>query len=68
MHARESDVIDTLFFSEERKKNYDFLEPYADIDKMLFFHKDLSAIRNAEDAVGFAVGAKAGDNVILNIK
>jgi len=64
MQARESDVIDTLFFSEERKKNYDFLEPYADIDVPLFFHKDLSAIRNAEDAVGFAVGAKAGDNVI----
>ncbi len=68
MHARESDVIDTLFYSEERAELYDFLEPYADIDVPLFFHKDLSAIRNAEDAVGFAVGAKAGDNVISILK
>src|SRR5574344_1214902 len=60
MHDREFDVIDTIFFSEDRARFYDFLDPYADIDVPLFFHKDLSAIRNAEDAVGFAVGAKAG--------
>lgn len=68
MHDREFDVIDTLFFSEDRARFYDFLDPYADIDVPLFFHKDLSAIRNAEDAVGFAVGAKAGDNVIAILK
>lgn len=68
MHDREFDVIDTIFFSEDRARFYDFLDPYADIDVPLFFHKDLSAIRNAEDAVGFAVGAKAGDNVIAILK
>lgn len=68
MHDREFDVIDTIFFSEDRARFYDFLDPYADIDVPLFFHKDLSAIRNAEDAVGFAVGAKAGDNVISILK
>lgn len=68
MQAGEFDVIDTLFYSEERARIYDFLAPYASIDVSLFFHADISGIRTARDAVGFAVGAKAGDNVIGILK
>ena len=68
MQAGEFDVIDTLFYSDARQQIYDFLKPYASIDVPLFFHNDISGIRTAKDAVGFAVGAKAGDNVINILK
>lgn len=64
MSRGEADVIDTIFFSTERAELYEFLKPYARIEVPLFFHSDLSGIKEAKDAVGFAVGAKAGDNVI----
>ncbi|HNX74149.1 MAG TPA: transporter substrate-binding domain-containing protein [Candidatus Rifleibacterium sp.] len=68
MQAGEFDVIDTLFYSDARAQVYDFLKPYAAIDVPLFFHNDISGIRTAKDAVGFAVGAKTGDNVINILK
>lgn len=64
MEAGEFDVIDTIFRNEKREKLYDFTKPYAVIPVPLFFHKDISGIRGAEDLKDFLVGAKAGDNVL----
>lgn len=68
MENGEFHVIDTLFHNEDRAAKYEFLKPYATIDVPLFFAKDLSGISSAKDAVGFAVGAKSGDNVIQILK
>ncbi len=37
MKAGEFDVIDSLFFTEERARFLDFSEPYATIDATIFF-------------------------------
>ena len=51
-----ADVIDTLFFTEERAKLYDFTQPYAKIEVPVFFHKNLSGIVNVESLRGFTIG------------
>ena len=59
-----ADVIDTLFFTEERAKLYDFTQPYAKIEVPVFFHKNLSGIVNVESLRGFTIGVKEGDACI----
>ena len=59
-----ADVIDTLFFSEERAKQYDFTKPYAAIDVPVFFHKNLGGIIDIASLQGFTIGVKAGDACI----
>ena len=61
MKSGEFDVIDTIFYTEERAKNYDFTEPYADITVNIFFDKNISGIARVEDLKGFRVAAKSGD-------
>ena len=64
MQAGEFDVIDTIFRNEKREKIYDFTKPYARLEVPIFFHRDISGIRNPEDVKGFVVAAKSGDNAI----
>jgi len=64
MQAGEFDVIDTIFRSDKRELIYDFGTPYAVIPVPLFFSADISGIRGPDDAPGFLVAAKAGDNVV----
>ncbi len=64
MQAGKADVIDTIFFNEERAKIYDFTKPYANLDVPVFFHKTLGGISDVQSLRGFTVGVKAGDAVI----
>lgn len=55
------DVIDTMFYTEERAKKYDFSKPYARIDVVIFFEKSLSGITDVKSLKGLSVGVKRGD-------
>ncbi|MDP3097850.1 MAG: PAS domain S-box protein [Syntrophales bacterium] len=57
-------VIDTIFFTEERAKTLAFSAPYASIDVPIFFHRDISGIKDVKSLDGFTVGVKAGDACI----
>lgn len=68
MRAGQADVIDTLFFTPERQKIYDFSAPYADIEVPIFFHNNISGIVDADSLKGFTVGVKAGDACIHTLE
>jgi len=59
-----ADVIDTIFFTEERAKTLAFSAPYASIDVPIFFHNSISGIKGVESLHGFTIGVKAGDACI----
>ena len=61
MRAGTADVIDTIVRSPERDGRYLFSAPYARLDTMLFFQRDLSGIVDAGSSRGFVVGVKEGD-------
>ena len=63
-----ADVIDTIFFTAERAKQYDFTKPYATIDVPIFFHKNLGGITDIASLKGFTIGVKAGDACIEVLK
>ena len=68
MHQGKADVIDTIFFTEERAKYLDFSKPYARLDVPVFFHKDLSGITDVSSLRGFTIGVKAGDAAVEVLK
>ena len=68
MRSGRADVIDTIFVTDERKKTLDFSPPYANIDVLVFFHKSISGIVDAESLKGFSVGVKDGDACIDNLQ
>ena len=39
----DADVIDTIFYNEQRAKLYDFTRPYAELEVPIYFHKSLGA-------------------------
>ncbi|MBL0344772.1 HD domain-containing phosphohydrolase [Candidatus Villigracilis affinis] len=57
----EFDVIDTIFYTEERAESFDFTEPYAEITVRAYFPATLSGIANVGNLNGFQVAVKAGD-------
>ncbi len=61
MREGEFDVIDTIFFTDERAKFFDFTGPYAEIDVRIFFPNNLFGLANAGNLKGFRVAVKAGD-------
>lgn len=61
MERDEFDVIDTMFYTEERAKKYDFSKPYAKIDVVIFFENSLSGIVDISSLKGLLVGVKKGD-------
>ncbi|MBI5951832.1 MAG: GAF domain-containing protein [Chloroflexi bacterium] len=61
MKAGKYDVIDTIFYTDERAQIYDFTEAYARIDVPIFFHSNISGISDANDLMGFRVAVKQGD-------
>ena len=61
MEAGKFDVIDTIFYTDERAQIYDFTDPYARIDVPIFFHNNISGIADADDLKGFRVAVKSGD-------
>ncbi len=64
MREGRADVIDTIFFTEERAKVYDFTSPYANIEVPVYAHKTLGGISDIPSLKGFTIGVKAGDAVI----
>ena len=62
--AGDFDVIDTMGYTEERGRQYDFLRPYARIDVPIFFNKEIPGISGPDSLGGFVVGVQAGDSVI----
>ena len=61
MKNGEFDVIDTIFFTAERDKLFDFTPAYAQIDVPIFFQNNISGIADAGDLTGFRVAVKSGD-------
>ena len=65
---KDFDVIDTIFYNQERAKYFDFTRSYALIEVSVFFQNNISGIANAESLKGFNVGVKAGDNALNVLK
>jgi len=63
-----ADVIDSLFYSEERDRFFDFSKPFSKISTRIFFHKNLNHIRNLEDLRGYLVGVQIGDYTVAYLK
>jgi ABC-type amino acid transport substrate-binding protein len=61
-------VIDTLFFSEERAGSFDFSVPYHEIGVSVFFNRDISGITGIDTLQGFTIGVKSGDACIGMLK
>jgi two-component system, cell cycle sensor histidine kinase and response regulator CckA len=68
MDEGKAQVIDTIFFTEERAKKLDFSKPYVSIEVPIFFHKDIRGIKDVKSLQGFTVGVKAGDASIDFLK
>lgn len=68
MQAGDFDVIDTMFKNETRGKLYDFTQPYTQIDTLLYFHKNISGIKDIESARGFSIATKRGGYSIEILK
>ncbi len=64
MEAGKFDVIDTLFFNEERARKFDFSAPYIDIEVPIYFQNNISGLTDAYSLKGFQVGVKSQDNAI----
>ncbi|MEA5079045.1 MAG: transporter substrate-binding domain-containing protein [Anaerolineaceae bacterium] len=61
------DVIDSLFYTTGRAQIFDFSKPYADIDTIIYFNKNISGIHNLDSLRGFTVGVKSGDAILSNL-
>lgn len=62
------DVIDTIFRNPERDKLYDFTKPYAKLDAVIFFNKNLPGISDIASLRGFNVGVKQGGHSTTVLK
>lgn len=59
-----ADVLETVFYNDERAGIFDFTKPYANLEVPVFFHKTLSGISDVKNLRGFTIGVKAGDACI----
>jgi signal transduction histidine kinase/CheY-like chemotaxis protein len=64
MQSSGADVIDTIFFNEERAKIYSFSKPYATINVPIFHHNSITGIADFKSLKGFVVGVKEGDAAV----
>lgn len=64
MRAGEFDAIDSVFLTDERRRDWDFTPPYARIEVAIFFREEISGIADLDSLRGFAVAAKEGDAAI----
>lgn len=62
------DVIDTIFFNEERAAWFDFTKPYTEIKVSIFFNKNISGIKDYHSLHGFVVANKKGDNSVYFLR
>src|SRR5665648_1070772 len=66
MTRGEFDVIDTISYSADRTKLFDYAEPYATLEVPIFFRKNISGITDVNSLKGFTVAAKKGDKELLS--
>jgi two-component system cell cycle sensor histidine kinase/response regulator CckA len=64
MREGRADIIDTIFFTEERAKLFDFTPAYARIEVPVYAHKTLGGMGDLSSLKGFTIGVKTGDAVI----
>ncbi len=64
MEDGKGDVIDTIFYTAERAKKYDFTPAYAELEVPVFFDDSLTGIDSIESLSGYIVGVKDGDACI----
>lgn len=64
MKNGEYDVIDTIFYTDERDTWLDYSEPYVNIEVPIFYNKALTGITDVTSLRGFTVAVKAGDSCI----
>lgn len=62
--AGDFDVIETMGYTDERARSYDFLTPYSRVDVPIFFNKDIPGISGPDSLSGFVVAVQSGDSVI----
>ncbi len=55
-----AEVIDTIFFTEDRAKTLAFSAPYASLDVQIFFHKDISGQKRRRSGAGRGLGNREG--------
>lgn len=67
-NSGKADVIDTIFYNEERNKIYDFTKPYAKLEVPVFYSSEISGIASIEDLKGFTIAVKEGDACIDILK
>ncbi|MBK9443184.1 MAG: PAS domain S-box protein [Comamonadaceae bacterium] len=68
MQSGQADVIDTMFKTPARLALYDFSQPYAKLDVLIFFHRSISGITGLESLRGFTVGVKSGDACVEQLR
>lgn len=68
MKAGEADVLETAFITEERRRIWDFSEPYADIRVPVYVSGKVSGIAGPGSLEGFLVGVKEGDACIEQLR
>ncbi|MDQ7092215.1 transporter substrate-binding domain-containing protein [Desulfosporosinus sp. PR] len=68
MRQGDFDVIDTISYSADRTKIFDYSQPYATIEVPIFFRKNISGITDVNSLKGFTVAAKRGDYCIDVLK
>ncbi|MDE2453880.1 MAG: PAS domain-containing protein [Burkholderiales bacterium] len=68
MDAGEADVLDTVFYTEERARRYDFSPPYARLPVVIFLQSGIGGIVAPESLRGFLVAAKAGDACVGHLR
>jgi diguanylate cyclase (GGDEF)-like protein/PAS domain S-box-containing protein len=54
------DVIETLSYTPDRARLYEYSRPYAPVEAQVFFHHSITGISGVDSLRGFTVGAKEG--------
>jgi len=62
--AGDFDVIETLGYTDERAREYDFLPAYSRVDVPIFFDKDIPGISGPDSLSGFVVAVQSGDSAM----
>ncbi len=61
MKSGNADILETVFYTEERDQWLSFSKPYAKIPAPVYVHRTLKGIAEPPLLKGFTVGAKKGD-------
>ena len=62
--AGDFDVIETMGYTDERARSYDFLPAYSRVDVPIFYNREIPGISGPDSLAGFVVAVQSGDSVI----